>query len=58
MREALNDPRDFPKVEDKAKFIDGNMARKATIKSIEFPDLTVAIVGNNAIVRPQRQIKI
>ena len=39
------------RVEDKAKFIDGNMTRKATIKSIEFPELSVAIVGNNAIVR-------
>ena len=27
------------------------MTRKAVIKSIDFPDLTVAIVGNNAIVR-------
>ena len=39
------------RVEDKAKFIDGTMTRKAVVKSIEFPDLTVAIVGNNAIVR-------
>ena len=39
------------RVEDKAKFIDGTMTRKATVKSIEFPDLTVAIVGNNAVVR-------
>jgi ketosteroid isomerase-like protein len=39
------------RVEDKAKFIDGTMTRKATIKSIEFPELTVAIAGNNAIVR-------
>jgi ketosteroid isomerase-like protein len=27
------------------------MTRKGTVKSIEFPELTVAIVGNNAIVR-------
>jgi ketosteroid isomerase-like protein len=39
------------RVEDKTKFIDGNLTRKATIKSIEFPELSVAIVGNNAIVR-------
>ena len=39
------------RVEDKAKFIDGVMTRKAVIKSIDFPDLTVAIAGNNAIVR-------
>ena len=39
------------RVEDKAKFIDGVMTRKAVIKSIDFPELTVAIAGNNAIVR-------
>jgi type II secretory pathway pseudopilin PulG len=39
------------RVEDKAKFIDGVMTRKAVLKSIEFPDLTVAIAANNAIVR-------
>ena len=39
------------RVEDKAKFIDGVMTRKAVVKSIDFPDLTVAIVGNNTIVR-------
>src|SRR5438128_5823183 len=39
------------RVEDKSKFIDGVMTRKAVIKSIDFPDLTVAIVENNAIVR-------
>jgi hypothetical protein len=39
------------RVEDKAKFIDGVMTRKAVVKSIDFPDITVAIVGNNAIVR-------
>ena len=39
------------RLEDKTKFIDSIMTRKAVIKSIDFPDLTVAIVGNNAIVR-------
>jgi ketosteroid isomerase-like protein len=39
------------RVEDKAKFINGVMTRKAVVKSLEFPDLTIAIVGNNAIVR-------
>jgi ketosteroid isomerase-like protein len=39
------------RVEDKPKFIDGVMTRKAVVKSIEFPELTVAIAGNNAIVR-------
>jgi ketosteroid isomerase-like protein len=38
-------------LEDKTKFINAIMARKAVIKSLEFPDLTVAIAGNNAIVR-------
>jgi hypothetical protein len=39
------------RLEDKAKFINGVMTRKATYKSLEFPDLTVQIVGNNAVVR-------
>src|SRR5713101_7952386 len=39
------------RLEDKAKFIDGVMTRKATFKSLEWPDLTVQIVGNNAVVR-------
>ena len=41
------------RIEDKAKFIDGVMTRKAVVKSIDFPNLTVAIAGNNAIVRHQ-----
>ena len=39
------------RLEDKAKFIDGAMTRKATFKSLEWPELTVEIVGNNAVVR-------
>ena len=39
------------RLENKAKFIDGVMTRKATFKSLEFPDLTVQTVGNIAIVR-------
>ncbi|SRR5260370_28279376 len=39
------------RLEDKAKFIDGVMTRKATVKSLEWPDLTVQVVGNTAIVR-------
>ena len=27
------------------------MTRKAVVKSIDFPELTVAVAGNNAIVR-------
>jgi len=39
------------RVESKAKFIDGVMTRKAIVKSISFPELTVAVVGNAAIAR-------
>ena len=38
-------------LEDKTKFITSIMARKSVLKSLDFPELTVAIVGNNAIVR-------
>ena len=34
------------RLEDKAKFIEGVMGRKATVKSLEFPDMTVQVVGN------------
>jgi len=49
--EQLSYSHSSARVEDKAKFIDGVMTRKAVIKSIDFPELTVAIAGNNAIVR-------
>lgn len=39
------------RIEDKAKFIEGTMGRKATVKSLEFPDMTVQVVGNTAVVR-------
>jgi ketosteroid isomerase-like protein len=39
------------RLEDKAKFIEGVMGRKATVKSLEFPDMTVQVVDNTAIVR-------
>ena len=39
------------RLEDKAKFIEGVMGRKAIVKSLEFPDMTVQVVGNTAIVR-------
>jgi hypothetical protein len=38
-------------LQDKAKFIDGAMTRKATFKSLEWPEMTVQIVGANGIVR-------
>jgi len=39
------------RVENKAKFIDGVMTRKAIVKSITLSDHTIAIVGNDAIAR-------
>ena len=39
------------RLEDKAKFIEGVMGRKATVKSLEFPEMTVQVVGSTAIVR-------
>jgi len=39
------------RLEDKTKFIDGVMSRKATFKSLEWRELSVQVVGNNAIVR-------
>jgi len=39
------------RLEDKAKFLNGVMTRKATFKSLEFPDLTVQTAGNVAVVR-------
>jgi hypothetical protein len=38
-------------LQDKAKFIDGVMTRKANLKSLEWPEMTVQIVGVNGIVR-------
>jgi ketosteroid isomerase-like protein len=39
------------RLEDKTKFINGVMTRKFTVKSLEWPELTVQVVGNNAVVR-------
>lgn len=39
------------RVQTKAEFIDGVMTRKATVKSIAFPELKVAVVGDAAIAR-------
>jgi ketosteroid isomerase-like protein len=39
------------RIEDKAKFIEGAVNRKSTTKSLEFPEMTVAVVGDTAIVR-------
>ena len=39
------------RAETKEQFIHGVMTRKQTVKSLDFPDLKVAVVGNAAIVR-------
>ena len=39
------------RLQDKTEFIAGVMSRKGTVKSLEWPELTVQVVGNNAIVR-------
>src|SRR6516225_1295717 len=39
------------RLQNKAEFIDGVMTRKGTLKSLEWPDMSVQVVGNNAVVR-------
>ena len=39
------------RVETKEQFINAVMSRKQTVKSLEFPELKLAVVGNSAIVR-------
>ena len=39
------------RVQNKAELIDGVMTRKATVKSIDFPDLKIAAAGDAAIAR-------
>lgn len=39
------------RVQTKAQFIDGVMTRKAVVKSLSFPELTVAVAGDAAIAR-------
>jgi ketosteroid isomerase-like protein len=39
------------KLQNKAEFLDGVMTRKALVKSLTFPELTVAVVGDAAIAR-------
>ena len=39
------------RIEDKAEFIEGVMDRKATVKSLEYPDLKIHVAGDIAIVR-------
>jgi len=39
------------RVETKEQFLHGVMTRKQTVKSLAFPELKVAVVGNAAVVR-------
>jgi ketosteroid isomerase-like protein len=39
------------RVQNKPEFIDGVMTRKATVKSINFPDLKIEVAGDAAIAR-------
>ena len=39
------------RVDTREVFINGVMTRKQTVKSLAFPELKLAVVGNNAIVR-------
>jgi ketosteroid isomerase-like protein len=41
------------RVQNKAVFVDGVMTRKAKVKSLTFPDLTVAVTGDAAVARHQ-----
>jgi ketosteroid isomerase-like protein len=39
------------KVQNKAEFVDDVVTRKAVVKSLDFPELTVAVAGDAAIAR-------
>src|ERR1700761_4475329 len=39
------------RVQNRAEFVDGVMTRKATVKSITFPDLKITVAGAAAIAR-------
>ena len=39
------------RVQNKPEFLDGVMTRKATVKSINFPDLKIEVAGDAAIAR-------
>jgi ketosteroid isomerase-like protein len=48
---ALSYSHSDARVQDKTAFIDGVMGGKATVKSLEWPEMTIAVAGPNAIVR-------
>jgi len=39
------------KVQNQSEFVDGVVTRKTPVKSLDFPDLTVAVAGDSAIAR-------
>jgi ketosteroid isomerase-like protein len=39
------------KVENKAEVINGMVNRKSVVKSLDFPELKIAVVGNSAVAR-------
>ena len=39
------------RVDGKASLVEGVMNRKATVKSIDFPELKIAVTGNTAVAR-------
>ena len=39
------------KVQNKAEFVDGVVTGRAVVRSLDFPDLTVAVAGDAAIAR-------
>src|SRR5215831_16463534 len=45
------------KVQNKAEFIDGVMTRKATVKSITFPDIKVSLAGDLRAISTSRNRK-
>jgi len=49
--EALSYGHSSAVVQTKAEFIDGVMNRKATVKSLTYPDLKITTAGGNAIAR-------
>ena len=46
------------RVQDKPEFINGVMTRKATVKSINFPDLKVSVAGDAAIARHLYELEL
>ena len=39
------------RVQNKAEFVDGVMTRKATVKTIDFPELKISVAGAAAVAR-------